>query len=154
MQKILISVLVCIIYFSTINCTANEKQLTKLESELLNCIMASLNYSVKENIKNGDQLGMFLQLEILNGTISSLAYAMVLNPDGEILAHNIPEKASEKLDDAATKKVLEYRDISEVLIQKLKLNNNRDVLDISMPLISSDDSKEYIGAVRIAIYVN
>jgi hypothetical protein len=40
--------------------------------------MASLNYSVKENIKNGDQLGMFLQLGILNGTISSLAYAMVL----------------------------------------------------------------------------
>jgi hypothetical protein len=156
MRKILISISVSIIYFSAINCIANEKQLTKFENELLNYAICSLQSLTIENISNNNDLKMFMDLNLLSSTISSLAYAMVLDSDGKILVHNNSEKLLKKLDDEATKKVLENRNFSEVLIQKLKLklNNDRDVLDLSLPLFSSPDAKEYFGAVRFAISLN
>ncbi len=153
MQKILISVLVCIIYFSAINCVANEKQLTKLENELLNYAIFSLRSSTIDNIRSKNDLYIFRDLKSIENTMSSLAYAMVLNPDGTILAHNIPAETEKIPDDEVTEKVLENRDISEVLIQKLKVDN-RDVFDISLPLFSSSEPAEYLGSVRIAIFLN
>ena len=155
MLKILISisVLVCIISFSSINCTSNENQLTKLENELLDGIILSLRFSAEERIQADEDLQMYTQLKLLSDEISSSAYAMVLKPDGSIFVHNIPAKMNKKLDDEATKKVLENRDYSEVLTQKLKLDN-RDVIELSLPVFSSFNSGEYIGAVRFAIYLN
>ena len=153
MQKILISILVCIIYFTTINCVANENQLTKLENELLNYVMGTLQSSAIENIETKNDLEMFAVVISLKNTISSSAYAMVLNPNGTILAHNIPAETEKIPDDKVTKKVLENRDITDMLVQKVKLDN-RDVLDFSLPVFSSSKPREYLGAVRFAIYLN
>ena len=120
----------------------------------MNGIIESLQLSAGEYIQDKNDLIMYTQLEILNGRISSFAYAMVLNPDGSIFAYCIPAESNKKLGDEATKKVLENRDHSEVLIQKLTLNNNRNVLDLSLPVFSSFNSGEYIGAVRFAIYLD
>ncbi len=68
MQKILISisVLICIISFSSINCTPNEKQLTKLERELLDGIIFSLQVSAYERIQDDEDLQMLHQLHYLS----------------------------------------------------------------------------------------
>ena len=78
---------------------------------------------------------------------------MVLSSDGKTLAHSEPVESGKILDDIVTKKVLEYRDPSEILTQKLKMEN-RDVLDFSLPVFSSSEPVEYLGAVRFAIFLN
>jgi hypothetical protein len=84
---------------------------------------------------------------------SSFAYSMVIDPEGKVIAHSHPSKAIYKLDDEVTKKVLAYRNPSEIFIQKVKLDN-RNALDFSLPVFSSSERSEYLGAVRLAMYLD
>jgi hypothetical protein len=152
MKKSYIIIFVFFICISSINSNANETPLTKLEDDLLKYVIESMQSSVVDYYKYDDQIKLFEHLNHINSAITSLSYAMVLSPDGKIIAHNDILKLSSKVNDEATKKVLDNRDESYVLIQNLKLDN-RDVLEISLPVYSVEPRK-YLGAVRLGIYLN
>lgn len=152
MKRFFVFILVCVFYFSSINSLAGEESLTKLENELLTYVVKSMQSSAIQYHTYNDELKLFNHLSSIKIAITSLAYAMVLTPEGKIIAHGDPLKINEKHNDQFAKKVLENRNDSKVFMQKLILDE-RDILEFSLPVYSSEP-REYLGAVRLAIYLN
>jgi len=131
-------------------CSSNGGRLSKLEREFMESKIKSMQSIASSCIENNNALELF-ESAMTPKEMPSIAYAMVILPDGKVIAHRVALEAGKILKDEVTKKVLEYRNSSEILIQELKFNN-RDVLEYSLPVFSSTSPGKYIGAVRLAIY--
>jgi hypothetical protein len=59
---------------------------------------------------------------------------MVLDTSGMLLAHNDPSIIRKRFDNAGTQKALEFRG-DKPLIQELKLEVGREILDFSLPVL-------------------
>lgn len=92
-------------------------------------------------------------------TESDVAYVMILNPQGKILAHSIASESGRVLTDDITKLVLQAKDPMVLLTHSV---NNEAVYDVSAPVVSKETlsgesgkteaaQAEHIGAVRVGL---
>lgn len=150
MKKLLILVFTCITPLLYLCCSSYERELTELEKAFIINKLKSMQKIAGESIENGNVLELFRAVRTQND-ISSFAYAMIISPKGEILAHNDPLKATKMLKDETTQKILEYRDSSNMLIQAATYDD-RNVMDYALGVFSSASPDKYLGAVRFALY--
>ncbi len=138
---------------------SDQQHLTRLETELLSALIVNFQ-NVAQGSVDADQPGnvLFLLKHIahIKATVtSSLAYAMVIDPEGRIIAHNMLGKLDaedQKLDDDITRKVLTYNDPQNPYFQFTISENGEHLIDISLPVMSEEDETVREGFVRIGVF--
>jgi len=143
------TILIFILSISNIGCSSKENEIIQREQ----LKMYLLQKSVTQAYKNGDRLSLYEKLISASADSHIVAYAMFIDKNGNVIAHSEPSKSDQTLSDEITKNVLKYRDSSQVLVQRVTLKNDRDGIDLALPIYSEDSSGEYIGAVRIGRYL-
>ncbi len=81
------------------------------------------------------------------------AYAMVLYDDGRVRVHTDPTLIGKKLDDDASQKALANKNRQQPLVQNIS-TDNKNIIDISMPVFIGLNPAEYKGTVRIGFDKN
>jgi methyl-accepting chemotaxis protein len=76
---------------------------------------------------------------------SDVAYVMILDPRGKVLAHSIASEAGRVLTDEVTKKVLEA---TAPLVQRSYAADKEAIYDVAAPVLSQE---ERIGVVRVGL---
>lgn len=76
---------------------------------------------------------------------SDVAYVMILDPRGKVLAHSIASEAGRVLTDEVTKKALEA---TAPLVQQSYAANKEATYDVAAPVLSQE---EHIGVVRVGL---
>jgi hypothetical protein len=143
----------------TFNACSDQQKLTNLESELLSALIVNFQ-NIAEGSVNTDQAGnvLFLLKHIAHieaSVTSALAYAMVIDPEGRIIAHNTlgnTYSEGQKLDDEITRKVLTYNDSQKPYFQFFVSENGENLIDISLLVMTEEDESEPEGFVRIGIF--
>jgi len=159
MRIITILVLILIIVPNSYYGCSDQQGLTKLESELLSALIINFQ-NVAQGTSNPEQpentLYLLKHIAHIKGTVTaSLAYAMVLDTHGRIVAHNnLGDRfaVGQKLDDEPTRNVLAYRDSQTPYFQFITSENNASIIDISLPVMSANDESTPEGYVRIGIF--
>ncbi len=86
---------------------------------------------------------------------TSLAYAMLIDTEGRIVAHNMLGNTyfgGQILDDEITRKVLAYNDAQKPYFQFYISKDGKDVIDISLPVMKVEDESVAEGFVRIGVF--
>lgn len=141
------------------NTCSDQQKLTNLESELLSALIVNFQ-NIAEGSINSDQSGnvLFLLKHIAHieaSVTSALAYAMVIDPEGKIIAHNMLGNLyseGQKLDDQITRKVLANNDSQKPYFQFFVSENGENLIDISLPVMKEEDGSVPEGFVRIGIF--
>ncbi len=147
--------IILLLIFSGINCSDNN-ELTSLEYEFIEALIANFQMIAETYAESPDMYdAQYLPRHIAHLQASvpkSFVYAMVIDPEGTILAYG--KSNNDQIlssDDAITKEAMAYRDHLKPLIQYLTLNDGRRAMDISLPLLGASDPPEFYGVVRLAI---
>ena len=158
-MRIIPVILIVILSLGTaFNTCSDQQKLTNLESELLSALIVNFQ-NIAEGSVNADQPGnvLFLLKHIAHieaSVTSALAYAMVLDPQGRIIAHNMlgnPYSGGQKLDDEITRQVLASNDSQKPYFQFFVSENGKNLIDISLPVMTEEDGSAPEGFVRIGI---
>lgn len=82
-------------------------------------------------------------------TLETMAYAMVMNPKGEVWVHSDPTQMKKTLSDPATQAALQHRTSQIALTQNIKDAQGNALLDVSVPIIEGINPTNHIGIARI-----
>ncbi len=111
-------------------------------------MVRALRQVAREAILVDDETGLVNYVNLLQKSLTT-AYAMVLYEDGRVRVHTDATQIGKKLDDPASQKVLENRDRQELFTQNLKSKDNKDIIDISVPIMIGLNPPKYEGVARI-----
>ena len=142
-----------------LNGCSDKKKLTNLETEILSALIVNFQ-NVAQGSVNPDQSGNVLYLlkhiaHIKATVTTSLAYAMLIDTEGGIVAHNMlgnTYSGGQILDDEITRKVLAYNDAQKPYFQFYISKDGKDVIDISLPVMKEEDESVVEGFVRIGVF--
>ena len=147
--------IILLLIFSGINCS-DKNELTDLEYEFIEALIANFQMIAETYAESPDMYdAQYLPRHIAHLQASvpeSFVYAMVIDPEGTILAYG--KSNNDQIlsnDDAIAKQAMGYRDHDKLLIQYFTLKNGRRAMDISLPLLGASESPEFYGIVRLAI---
>ena len=101
----------------------------------------------REAILVDDETDMVNYVNLLKKSLT-VNYAMVIDPQGLVRVHTDATRMLSSLDDSATQKALQNRDRGETLIQDVKSETGKDVVDISVPIMIGNPP-EYKGIARV-----
>ena len=126
----------------------SEKQAI-IESQRVNHLdsVKALAQVARESILVDDETNMLNYVNLLKKSLT-VAYAMVIDPSGEVRVHTDPTKILSHLSDPATQKALQNRDRGETLIQDVTAEDGRRIVDISVPVMIGNPPA-YKGLARI-----
>ena len=121
-----------------------------VESQRVNQLdsVKALAQVAREAILVDDETDMVNYVNLLKKSLT-VSYAMVIDPTGMVRVHTDATKILSHLDDPATQKALQNRDRGESIVQEVKSENGKDLLDISIPIMIGNPA-EYKGLARIA----
>ena len=159
MRIVSVIIIALFILGTTYSGCSDQQKLTKLETEFLSALIINFQ-NVAPGSVNPEQpentLYLLKHIAHIKGTLTaSLAYAMAINAEGRIVAHNMlgnQYSVGQKLDDATTKNVLAYHDPNKPYFQFFISENNVTLIDISLPVMPEDDGSVPEGYVRIGIF--
>jgi hypothetical protein len=152
----LIAILILVVAYS--GC-ADQQKLTQLETELLSALIVNFQNVAQGSVdpdQSGNVLYLLKHIAHIKATVTtSLAYAMVIDNEGRIVAHNLLGKlysVDQKMDDEITKKVLAYEDPQKPYLQYYLSENGKSMIDISLPVMPEEEGSSPEGFVRIGIF--
>jgi sensor histidine kinase regulating citrate/malate metabolism len=108
----------------------------------------SLRQVARESFTLQDETVMVNYMDLLKRS-QTIAYAMVMGPDGTVLVHTDAPMIRKVLSDDATSAALKNRAGETPLVQNLKTTDGKDVLDVSVPIIIGIKPAEYKGVARV-----
>jgi hypothetical protein len=108
----------------------------------------ALRQVARESFTLQDETVMVNYMDLLKRS-QTIAYAMVMGPDGTVLVHTDAPMIRKVLSDDATSAALKNRAGETPLVQNLKTTDGKDVLDVSVPIIIGIKPAEYKGVARV-----
>jgi hypothetical protein len=139
------------------SCSEKEK-LTNLEAELLSALIVNFQNIAEGSVDTnepGNVLFLLKHIAHIEASVTnSLAYAMVIDPQGQIVAHNMLGNSfseGQKLNDEITKKVLANVDSQKPSFHFIESKDGENLIDISLPVLNEIDKTKIEAFVRIGI---
>jgi len=97
----------------------------------------------------GELTGLNKDCQKLVNAIPYAQYCFVMDNDGKVYYHNVPEKVDSIYDDPITLKALQA---DEKLVQYSRLDSGKQIYDFSLPV--NDIAGSQIGLIRIGIFTD
>jgi signal transduction histidine kinase len=108
----------------------------------------ALRQVAREALLVDDDTGIVNYANLLRKALT-ISYAMVLNTDGKVRVHTDPLLIGKTLSDPASGQALAARSRETPLLQRLTLDDGREILDYSIPIVLGLTPPEYKGVARI-----
>ena len=137
--------------FSTFILQGQKRAIIKTQEENRVGTVKGLRQVAREAILVQDDTDMVNFVKLLKRSQPN-GYAMILEPNGQVRVHTDPTLIGKNLTDAPTRKALTYQNRASPLTQNLTLTEDgmeRQILDLSLPLIIGYDPPEFLGTVRV-----
>jgi hypothetical protein len=150
--------IILLLIFSGIHCSDNN-ELTNLEYEFIEALISNFQMVAETYAESPDIYdAQYLPRHIAHLQASvpeSFVYAMVIDPNGTIIAYG--KSNNDQIltsDDAISKQAMAYRDHLRPLVQYITLTDGRRAMDVSLPLLGVSNPPEFYGVVRLALLKN